>query len=81
MRYDRDLMPYDREALPYDHDMRYRGRPTGRPRIHEADVGRGEYGEAYERPYIPYDARFREPFHGYGMGYLGGSLRSRGSAL
>src|SRR5690606_13097933 len=34
--------------------------------------GRGEYGEAYEAPY-------RAGFHGYGMGYSGGALRSRGS--
>ncbi|HEX7118507.1 MAG TPA: BON domain-containing protein [Longimicrobiales bacterium] len=35
-------------------------------------MGRGEYGAAYEAPY-------RAGFHGYGLGYRGGALRSRGS--
>ncbi|HEX6939533.1 MAG TPA: BON domain-containing protein [Longimicrobiales bacterium] len=35
-------------------------------------MGRGEYGAVYEAPY-------RAGFHGYGMGYRGGALRSRGS--
>ena len=79
MRYDRDVMPYDREVMPYDRDIGHRGGPTERYRMGEPAVGRGEYGEAYERPYIPYEAPYRPRFHGYGMGRLGGALRSRGS--
>jgi hypothetical protein len=53
--------------MRYDEEYaRYgRGRERGRP-------GRGEYGTAYEAPY-------RGRFRGYGMGYAGGALRSRGS--
>lgn len=54
----------------YDREMRYGRR--GRQRDDEEWLGRGEYGAAYEAPY-------RGGFHGYGMGYRGGALRSRGS--
>lgn len=64
--------------MRYDRDVGY-GRAPERYGIGEPMYGRGEYGEPYERPYVPYEAPYLARFHGYGMGYLGGSLRSRGS--
>lgn len=56
--------------MRYDRDMRYRRRGMARGRGEY--LGRGEYGAIYEAPY-------RAGFHGFGMGYAGGALRSRGS--
>lgn len=48
------------------------GMPGGTP-------DRGEYGPAYEQPRVAYGPEYRARFHGYGLGYGGGALRSRGS--
>ncbi|HEX7049041.1 MAG TPA: BON domain-containing protein [Longimicrobiales bacterium] len=57
--------------MPSDREMEYGRARSGRG-AKEQRIGRGEYGPVYEAPY-------RAGFHPYGMGYLGGSLRSRGS--
>lgn len=56
--------------MRYDRDYRHRRRGQGPYRGEW--MGRGEYGEGYEGPE-------QGGFHGYGMGYTGGALRSRGS--
>ncbi len=56
--------------MRYDRDLR---RPRREPQHADDEwLGRGEYGAAYEAPY-------RAGFRGYGLGYRGGALRSRGS--
>lgn len=56
--------------MPEDRESRYVRRGVDPARMEQ--IGRGEYGAEYEAPY-------RAGFHGYGMGYRGGALRSRGS--
>lgn len=56
--------------MRYEHKSGHRRR--GPDRHHGQGQGRGEYGEGYEAPYSG-------GFRGYGMGYSGGALQSRGS--
>ncbi len=55
--------------MPQDRESRYARRGAWSD---DEPIGRGEYGAEYE---APYSAGFR----GYGLGYRGGALRSRGS--
>jgi hypothetical protein len=56
--------------MPQDRESRYVRRGASRAGVEP--IGRGEYGAEYEGPYAG-------GFRGYGMGYRGGALRSRGS--